>query len=47
MEDREWAEIKRATSAQTRVLVGKIEDRVLVPTDYQPALLANVGDSLG
>jgi hypothetical protein len=34
MEDREWAEIKRATSAQTRVLVGEIEDRVLVPTDY-------------
>jgi heme-degrading monooxygenase HmoA len=47
MEDREWAEIKRATSVQTGVLVGEIEDRVLVPTDYPPALPANVGDSLG
>ena len=46
-EDRRWAEIKRATSAQTGVLVGEIEDRVLVPTDYPPALPANVGDSLG
>jgi hypothetical protein len=47
MADRKWAEIKRATSAQTGVLVGEIEDRVLVPTDYPPALPANVGDSLG
>jgi hypothetical protein len=47
MEDRKWAEIKRATSARTGVLVGEIEDRVLVPTDYRPALPANVGDRLG
>jgi heme-degrading monooxygenase HmoA len=36
MEDREWAEIKRATSAQIGALVGDIEDRLLVPTDYSP-----------
>jgi heme-degrading monooxygenase HmoA len=35
MEDREWAEIKRTTSAQGD-LVGEIEDRVLVPTGYSP-----------
>jgi hypothetical protein len=38
MEDREWAEIKRATSTQGAGLVGEIEDRVLVPTDYSPHL---------
>jgi hypothetical protein len=47
MKDREWAEIKRATSAQTGVLVSEIEDRVLVPTDHPPALPAKFGDSLG
>ena len=36
-EDRRWAEIKRATSAQTGVLVGETEDRVLLPTDYPPS----------
>ena len=36
MEDIEWAEIKRATSAQTGALVGEIEDRLLIPTDYSP-----------
>ena len=36
MQDREWAEIKRAASAQTGALVGDIEDRVLAPTDYSP-----------
>jgi hypothetical protein len=35
VEDSEWAEIKRATSAQTGALVGEIEDRVLVPTEYR------------
>jgi heme-degrading monooxygenase HmoA len=34
--DREWAEIKRATSAQGD-LVGDIEDRILLPTDYSPS----------
>jgi heme-degrading monooxygenase HmoA len=38
MEDREWAEVKRATSAQAGTLVGEIEDRLLVPTDYSPHL---------
>jgi hypothetical protein len=36
MEDSEWAEIKRATAAQTGALVGEIEDRLLIPTDYSP-----------
>jgi len=38
MEDREWAEVKRATSAGGRTLVGEIEDRILLPTDYSPVL---------
>jgi hypothetical protein len=36
MEDSEWADIKRTTSAQTGALVGEIEDRLLVPTNYSP-----------
>jgi heme-degrading monooxygenase HmoA len=36
--DEEWTEIKRATSAQHGDLVGEIEDRVLVPVDYSPAI---------
>jgi heme-degrading monooxygenase HmoA len=34
--DEEWKEIKRITSAQSGDLVGAIEDRVLVPTNYAP-----------
>jgi heme-degrading monooxygenase HmoA len=37
MADTEWSEIKRVTSAQHGVLVGNIEDRVLIPLDYSPA----------
>ncbi|CAG0931010.1 hypothetical protein TFLX_01957 [Thermoflexales bacterium] len=37
MADEEWKEIKRVTSAEHGDLVGSIEDRVLVPTDYSPA----------
>jgi hypothetical protein len=37
MADAEWAEIKRATSAQHGALVGAIEDRILDPLDYSPA----------
>jgi heme-degrading monooxygenase HmoA len=37
MADREWAEIKRATRDRG-ALVGEIEDRVLIPTDYSPSL---------
>ena len=36
MEVREWAEIERGTSAQTGAVVGEIEDRLLIPTDYSP-----------
>ena len=36
MADEEWKEIKRVTSAQHGDLVGEIEDRVLVLTDYSP-----------
>ena len=34
MADKEWKEIKRATYAQHGDLVGAIEDRTLVPTDW-------------
>ena len=39
MADEEWKEIKRATSAQHGNLVGEIEDRTLVLTDYSPAVV--------
>jgi heme-degrading monooxygenase HmoA len=35
MADQEWDEIKRATRGQGS-LVGEIEDRLLMPTDYSP-----------
>ncbi len=38
MADEEWKEIKRVTSAEHGDLVGEIEDRVLMPVDYSPAL---------
>lgn len=34
--DEEWKEIKRVTSAQHGELVGEIQDRMLIPTDYSP-----------
>ena len=34
MQDKEWAEIKRITSAEHGLLVGRIEDRSLTLTDY-------------
>jgi hypothetical protein len=37
MADTEWSEIKRVTHAEHGLMVGKIEDRLLVPTDYSPA----------
>ena len=37
MNDAEWAEIKRVTSAQHGRLVGDIEDRLLTPLPYSPA----------
>jgi hypothetical protein len=37
MQDKEWAEIKRVTSAEHGSLVGAIEDRVLTPLVYSPA----------
>ena len=36
MGDREWAEIKKETGAVYGTLVGKIEDRTLILTDYSP-----------
>ena len=36
MGDNEWKEIKRVTSARYGNLVGAIEERVLLPTDYSP-----------
>lgn len=36
--DEEWKEIKRITNVQYGDLVGSIEDRVLVLTDYSPLL---------
>lgn len=38
MNDEEWAEIKRVTSAAHGRLVGEIEDRVLLLTEYSPGL---------
>jgi hypothetical protein len=37
MADAEWSEIKRVTHAEHGLMVGKIEDRLLVPVDYSPA----------
>jgi heme-degrading monooxygenase HmoA len=38
MADEGWDEIKRVTSAAHGKLVGAIEDRILVPTDYSPPI---------
>ncbi len=38
MADEEWKEIKRVTNARYGDLVGSIEDRMLLPTDYSPSL---------
>ena len=38
MADEEWKEIKRATRAAHGDLVGEIEDRLLVSTDYSPTV---------
>jgi len=38
MIDAEWSEIKRVTHAEHGLMVGKIEDRLLTPVDYSPAL---------
>jgi NIPSNAP len=37
MADQEWSDIKRATHAEHGLMVGQIEDRLLVPTDYSAA----------
>ena len=39
LEDEEWKEIKRVTSAQHGDLVGEIKDRMLVLTSYSPSML--------
>ena len=38
MADEEWKEVKRVTGAKHGDLVGAIEDRVLVSTEYSPSL---------
>jgi heme-degrading monooxygenase HmoA len=38
MADEDWKEIKRVTSAQHGDMVGAIEDRQLVLTDYSPSI---------
>ncbi len=40
MADEEWKEIKRVTRAQYGELVGRIEDRVLIPTKSGPSIPA-------
>jgi hypothetical protein len=35
--DAEWSEIKRVTHAEHGLMVGRIEDRLLVPVEYSPA----------
>jgi hypothetical protein len=37
MADAEWSEIKRVTHAEHGLMVGQIEDRLLVPVEYSPA----------
>jgi hypothetical protein len=37
MADTEWSEIKRVTHAEHDLMVGQIEDRLLVPVEYSPA----------
>jgi heme-degrading monooxygenase HmoA len=37
MADAEWSEIKRVTHAEHGLMVGEIEDRLLMPVDYSPA----------
>jgi hypothetical protein len=37
MADTEWSEIKRVTHAEHDLMVGQIEDRLLVATDYSAA----------
>ena len=43
MGDEEWKDIKRVTSAEHGDLVGEIEDRALVLTDYSPSVLQSTG----
>jgi hypothetical protein len=37
MADAEWTEIKRVTHAEHGLMVGTIEDRLLVPVAYSPS----------
>jgi hypothetical protein len=37
MADAEWTEIKRVTHAEHGLMVGQIEDRLLIPVDYSPS----------
>lgn len=37
MADQEWKDIKKVTGADHGQLVGEIQERVLIPTDYSPS----------
>ena len=41
--DDEWKEIKRVTNAKHGDLVGLIQEKVLLPTDYSPTLPTRTG----
>ncbi len=43
MADEEWKTVKRVTATEHGVLVGEIEDRVLIPTAYSPAFASPQG----
>jgi len=40
MADEKWKSIKRETAARHGDLVGAIQERVLLPTDYSPNLIS-------
>ena len=42
--DDEWKEIKRATNAKHGDLVGEIQEKVLLPTEYSPTLPTREGN---
>lgn len=39
MADEEWKEIKRVTGAKHGEMVGEIEDRILIQTNYSPSAI--------
>ncbi len=43
--DEEWKQIKNTTNAQYGDLVGVIEERTLIPTNYSPSIRRTMVDS--